>query len=273
MRTSVRSAELNDDGVTLNSDLSTLKFNESYRDRKFWQIWSMLTFSLMYAFFMKVAFKSYGQTMYQDDVYLTNVAKVGFLTAALSRFGWAALQEILGFKPVYMIILIMQIVLAFSMTTVSSNPQMYTAWVCMTWSCEGGQQAIFPPLAGQVYGTELGVRVNALFFTGFGLSAVMGVVFNNTVVPYLGWDAMFITLGLFSVTSFIMLLFFKPLTSIFIPFDEDREFYDEKFGDIKDQGEEEETQVAKSKHGKIVRRRNKRSGSIDYKTKHSPHFS
>ena len=114
----------------------------------------MLTFSMMYAFFMKVAFKSYGSTIYDDDVYLTNVAKIGFLTAAISRFGWALLQEMIGFKTVYMILLVLQIGLALSMTTVSSNPVLYTIWVCLTWSCEGGQQSIFPPLAGQVYGTE-----------------------------------------------------------------------------------------------------------------------
>ena len=64
------------------------------------------------------------------------------------------------------------------------------------------------------------MRVNALFFTGFGLSAVMGVLFNNTVVPALGWDVMFIILGSFSVISFLMLLAFKPLQTNFIPYDD-----------------------------------------------------
>ena len=108
----------------------------------------MLTFSLMFAFFMKVAFKSYGSTIYDDDVYLTNVAKAGFLTAATSRFGWAALMEVIGFKPVYFILLTLQLILAFSMTSVSGNRTLYMIWVCVTWSCEGGQQSIFPPLAG-----------------------------------------------------------------------------------------------------------------------------
>ena len=125
-----------------------MTFRQSYGDRKFWHIWVMLTFSLMYAFFMKVAFKSYGSTIYDDDVYLTNVAKVGFMTAAISRFGWAALMEMIGFKPVYMILLVLQLILAFSMTSIADNPTLYMIWVSVTWSCEGGQQSIFPPLAG-----------------------------------------------------------------------------------------------------------------------------
>ena len=80
----------------------------------------MLTFSLMYAFFMKVAFKSYGSTIYDDDVYLTNVAKAGFLTAAISRFGWAALMEMVGFKPVYMVLLMLQLILAFALKDINT---------------------------------------------------------------------------------------------------------------------------------------------------------
>ena len=85
---------------------------------------------------------------------------------------------------------------------------------------------------------RLGIRVNALFFTGFGLSAVMGVVFNNTVVPVWGWNAMFIILGCFSVTSFIMLLFFKPAKQTFIPFDDERELFNAQSanGGVRTQG-------------------------------------
>ena len=48
----------------------------------------------------------------------------------------------------------------------------------------------------------------------------MGVVFNNTVVPYMGWNAMFILLGCFTLVSFIMLLFFRPTRGSIIPFDD-----------------------------------------------------
>ena len=88
---------------------------------------------------------------------------------------------------------------------------------------ERGKSNYFYRLTPTCVSLSLGVRVNALFFTGFGLSAVMGVVFNNTVVPSLGWDAMFIILGCFTLISFIMLLFFRPARYNFIPFDGDDE--------------------------------------------------
>lgn len=125
--------------MILKSDLSNLSYRESYRDWTFWQIWAMLVFSMMFCMFMKVAFKSYGSTIYDDDTFLTNIAKVGFFSAACSRFGWALLQEIIGFKTVYLIILVIQITLAFSMTSVSDNPIIYMIYVAASWSCEGGQ--------------------------------------------------------------------------------------------------------------------------------------
>ena len=53
----------------------------------------------------------------------------------------------------------------------------------------------------------------------------MGVVFNNTVVPFLGWNAMFAILGCFTAISLIMLFFFTPVKSTFIPFDDDRDYF------------------------------------------------
>jgi len=64
MGTSVKSAKLSEDGVLLHSDLSQLAFSDSFRDRTFWHIWIMLISSMMFAMFMKAAFKSYGSTIY-----------------------------------------------------------------------------------------------------------------------------------------------------------------------------------------------------------------
>ena len=94
--------------------------------------------SMTYAFFMKVAFKSYGSTVYKDDVYLTNIAKIGFLVSAISRLVWVLVMEVIGFKAVYMVMLVLQLGLAFSMTYIVENPVLYTIWVCVSWSCEGG---------------------------------------------------------------------------------------------------------------------------------------
>jgi thiamine transporter ThiT len=78
---------------------------EAVKDKEFWHILTMVTLSISYGFFTKVAFKSYGSTNINDDIYLTRVALYGFITAATSRFIWPFLQGIIGFKKVYAAIL------------------------------------------------------------------------------------------------------------------------------------------------------------------------
>lgn len=112
----------------------------------------MLFSSITYCFFTKVAFKSFGSVYYSDDRYLTTTAKYGFFCAAFSRFGWAGVGQLIGFKRVYAIILSIQVVICFTIYFAAQNPTLYTIWICLSWSCEGGHFSIFPPLSGKLYG-------------------------------------------------------------------------------------------------------------------------
>jgi len=95
------------------------------------------------------------------------------------------------------------------MTSIVEYPTLYTIWIMLSWSCEGGHYSIFPPLSGLVYGPKLGIKINALFFVAFGIASLLGVLLNATVVPMLGWEFMFITLGVMTCGAFVMNLFFK----------------------------------------------------------------
>lgn len=64
---SFKSAKLESDGVSVSHDLSHLSFKQSIKDGKFWHIWFMVLLSMVYGFFTKVSFKSYGSIIYDDD--------------------------------------------------------------------------------------------------------------------------------------------------------------------------------------------------------------
>jgi len=130
----------------------TLK--ETVQERTFWHILTMLVLSMSFGYFMKVSYKNYGGTQFKDDAFLTTVAGVGFLVGTLSRLFWGVLQDHIGFKKVYFFILLIQILVSFTMTQVSSSRGMYLLWVSLSFSCEGGHMSIFPPLATAIYGAE-----------------------------------------------------------------------------------------------------------------------
>jgi predicted MFS family arabinose efflux permease len=72
---------------------------------------------------------------------------------------------------------------------------------------------------------RLGGKINALFFVGFSIASLTGVILNNTVAPLFGWNALFNILGCLSVTSLIMCAFFQPDKTTFIPYHDEREYY------------------------------------------------
>ena len=70
--------------------------------------------------------------------------------------------------------------------------------------------------------------MNALLFAGFAVASLTGVMLNNTVVPMLGWGAIFIILGCMSLAALIILFCFDTEKKTFIPFDDERPFYERK---------------------------------------------
>jgi hypothetical protein len=102
---SAKLVQIGDEGVSLYSDYSKLTIPQAIKDQQFWHILTMVTLSISSGFFTKVTFKSYGSIQINDDIFLTQVAIYGFVTAASSRFLWPFLQGIVGFKTVYTIIL------------------------------------------------------------------------------------------------------------------------------------------------------------------------
>ena len=80
---------------------------EAVKDKQFWHILLMVTLSISYGYFTKVSFKSYGAQNIENDIYLTRVALYGYIAAAASRFIWPVFQTMIGFKKVYLIILIL----------------------------------------------------------------------------------------------------------------------------------------------------------------------
>jgi hypothetical protein len=68
---------------------------------------------------------------------------------------------------------------------------------------------------------RLGGAINALFFVGFAVASLVGVLLNNIMVPLWGYGSLFYTLGSFAAVSLGLVSIFELEKTIFIPFDED----------------------------------------------------
>jgi hypothetical protein len=72
-----------------NSSTATVK--DSLKDKSFWHIFVMLTLSMSFCYYIKVVFKNFGSTHFNDDLYLTKVGSFAFVGSASARLGWGIL--------------------------------------------------------------------------------------------------------------------------------------------------------------------------------------
>jgi hypothetical protein len=122
---------------------------------------------------------------------LTHVGFTGLLCAASSYIVWGLLMQYIGFKNVYMIILVLQITIIFTFSSVSHNRTFYKAWISLAWMLETGYLTIIRPFIHSIYGLKIGNQINSLFLIGFGVVFLLIIVIANFLIPLYGWPVLF----------------------------------------------------------------------------------
>lgn len=118
----------------------------------FWHIFFMLMCSMSYSYFMKPSLKTYGSQQISNDSLLTIISSIAFLTSSISKFAWGSIQDKLGFKKVYFVMLCIQLIVTFTMQLISMSEVGFTFWMIFTFVCEGAHFVFFPSLASSIYG-------------------------------------------------------------------------------------------------------------------------
>lgn len=177
-------------------------------------MFTMLTLSMSFCYFIKVVFKNYGNIYFGDDQFLTQVAGSSFLCGASFRFIWGAVVDVVGFKKVYALILFMMTIVAFTIHEVGTQSRvMYQIYIGICFAMEGGHFSIFPVVACTIYGAQLGSKVYSLLFIGTALAAFIGLLVANIILPMFGWSVVYMTFAIICLLSLFLLLMFeeKPL--------------------------------------------------------------
>lgn len=157
------------------------------------------------SYFMKAVFKNYGSVKFNDDGFLTIVAGSAFLIASLSRFFWGTLQDYVGFKVVYWAIIGIQVLVSFTIETLSYSKVFYFIEIMLIFTCEGGHYIIFPSLIVNLYGPTLGSKVYAYLFIAMGISACLGIFVSLVILPAYGWTWVYQVFGILTLISAALL--------------------------------------------------------------------
>lgn len=134
--------------------LRKFSLKQSLMHRTFWHIFAMLLFSMAFTDFMKPQMKYFGTYNSYNDLFLTMVGILGFISSSLSKFAWGTVQDYLGFIKVYMLTLGLQAFVCFSLYSLSSNEALYAIMIFLVFVCEGAHFVIFPAVASGIYGSK-----------------------------------------------------------------------------------------------------------------------
>ncbi len=91
-----------------------------------------------------------------DDSYLTIMGALGGLVNGSSRIVWGIVQDKYGFKKIYAGILICQLIVCTTITSVVSNKFVYGIWVLLGYNCLGSHFVLFPTAIVNTFGIRAG---------------------------------------------------------------------------------------------------------------------
>lgn len=191
----------------------TLK--EAFKDYRTLYIWIMILCSSSYPFYIASNFKTYELIDVKDETFVTLVGSIGAAMNGLSRGVWSTLQDYFGFKKVYLCLLALQIVIAFTFVSVHKIKPLFLIWVGLSFTTLGGQFSIFPTVCAKIYGPTIGGKVFSILFSGFATATLLNwILSKQTSRGNIRYEVLFYILASLGVVAFIMMVFFNEKSKV-----------------------------------------------------------
>ena len=138
-------------------------------------IYLMSFFSLFFVYFMVGSFKNYGELKIKNDDFLSVVGAVSSVCGGL-RFIWSAMvDKVHSYKKVFAVLLVIEIILAFTIQLIAPYKWPYLIWVSLAVFCEGGIFALVPTIVSMLFG-EQAPKVYGICLTFNGAVALIQAI-------------------------------------------------------------------------------------------------
>jgi MFS family permease len=166
-------------------DRSFLTFKEGLRHPRFYHITAMLFLGIFYGIYMAAVYKKTAQDFLDDDT-LTLAGAIGSVCNGCSRYLWASLQDVYGFRRVYSVVMVIQLVISATIWNVRANPYLYPLWVALSFLCEGAHFSQYPALSSKVFGVQYAGEIFTIIFMVIPASSALSyllVQFGKDSIP------------------------------------------------------------------------------------------
>lgn len=174
---------INDDEIPLQTLLTS---------RKFITIYLLNSLTVTQGVFLVSSSKQLGQTLFQDDKFLSKVLGIASVAGAI-RFIWSILLDSFAFKRVYSWLISIQISVGICLALISqinNQSQQQALWltlVSLGFFCEGGHFVMAPTIYCKLFGPKDGIRVFGVGFSFIGLASIINLIIVTQFLSSVGF--------------------------------------------------------------------------------------
>ena len=159
----------------VDDDEEEVTVMQGVKSCRFFHMFMMLMLGLFYSLYIASVYKSFGSEKLGDSV-LTLAGSIGAVCNGGSRIFWANLQDYIGFKKVYFIIMILQIIVSSTIFFIRESAPIYVTWIALSFLCEGGHFSCFPTVSAKIFGLKNGATIFTICFIAVPIASTLSLI-------------------------------------------------------------------------------------------------
>ncbi|GMS84400.1 hypothetical protein PENTCL1PPCAC_6575, partial [Pristionchus entomophagus] len=201
-----------------DSSPSSIGLKEMFFSSSFVFLFFTLFFSSGWVQITTGLYKAYGLQFISSDHFLSMVAAVSSIFNCGSRVTWGWLADKSSYQRTMVMVSLLAAFITWTLPIVkySESPLLFLVSICLLFCCVGGTYSLLPFVSSRLFGKEHFGIMYGLVQLSLSLAGIISGLFGQYLLPYLGYDRLFLIAGFFPIISFILtsLIHLTPLVTM-----------------------------------------------------------
>lgn len=187
----------NDEEMTVGQGLRTAVF---------WKLFTCCLLTMSYCMYLAPAYKEFGVLRIHDDHFFVVVGSLAAVFNGGSRFLWAEVVEVIGFRKTYIIVAVIATLTSGTIYSFATTKFTFLLYTMLGFAAAGGHFVVFPTACAQLFGKGTGASLYAILFASVGVASFIGFAVQFLWISAIGYQWIFIILAVASFVSFCVSL-------------------------------------------------------------------
>lgn len=181
---------------------------EIVKTNKFGFLYLLAVCHLFYGYYINNSYKTFGYVGGIDDRTLTTIGSFAALFNGCFKIFWASLLDYYPFKPIYGIIVFIQLSMLIWVHWAVYSSWQYFIVICLSFMCDGSITSMLPAVTLSVFGLIRGNQVYGYMYSVFGCASMLGAFAVTMWQQSLGYQGMLVICFFFSLSAGINAMFY-----------------------------------------------------------------